>query len=95
MENTEKGNYGTSTSKKNTNGKLETVYETIDDKKDYNNEYSLVNSILLRSGFLDEVGEDIDNYYYLCSKGECDNELIYYYQREEHEKKHKKCCVII
>lgn len=59
-----------------------------------NEKYNIINSILLKSGFITEPEEDLSNYYYVCTK--C-NQMVYYYQRKEHRKSHmndNKCCVI-
>lgn len=68
----------------------ESDYEDITE----NEKYNIINSILLKSGFITEPEEDLSNYYYVCTK--C-NQMVYYYQRIEHRKSHmndNKCCVI-
>ena len=75
------------------------------DIKDDKNEYKTIkdntgrdylNSILIKAGFFDEVGEDPDNYHYICDRDKCDEVWIYYYEKEEHNKTYhnNKCCVI-
>lgn len=68
----------------------ESDYEDISE----NEKYNIINSILLKSGFISEPEEDMSNYYYVCTK--C-NQMVYYYQRSDHRKSHmndNKCCVI-
>ena len=68
----------------------ESDYEDISE----NEKYNIINSILLKSGFITEPEEDLSNYYYVCTK--C-NQMVYYYERTKHRKSHmndNKCCVI-
>ena len=68
-------------------------YEPIKDKTSQ----SYLNSIIQKTGWWNDVGEDLDNYYYICNKGNCHDVLVYYYQKEEHKKDHHTdtCCVIL
>ena len=68
-------------------------YEFIKDKT----AQSYINSIIQKSGWYDDIDEDLSNYYFICNKGNCNDVLVYYYEKQTHEEEQHtdKCCVIL
>jgi len=58
---------------------------------------SLLNSIIMKSGWYDFIEEDIDHYYYKCNKGGCNDVIVFYVNRDEHNYNFhtSNCCIII
>lgn len=59
---------------------------------------SLMNSILIKSGWYDFIDEDIEHYYYKCNKDDCKDTIVFYVNRDEHINYHhckNLCCNIL
>jgi hypothetical protein len=58
---------------------------------------SYMNSIIKKTQWINDIDDDINNFYYVCNKDKCIDEFVYYNEKQKHNEEHHtdKCCVIL